>query len=55
MTSCPEKRTWPADAVTNPVTVRATVDLPAPLEPTSATTPPSGTRKETSKRARYGP
>ncbi len=43
------------EAVTNPVTVRATVDLPAPLDPTSATIPPAGTLKETSKRARYGP
>ena len=55
VTSRPSKSTWPADAVTRPVTVLATVDLPAPLEPTRATTPPAGTRNETSNRARYGP
>ena len=55
VTSWPEKSTWPSVAVTSPVTVRAMVDLPAPFEPTSATTPPLGTRNETSKRARYGP
>ena len=42
VTSCPEKMTWPDDAVTSPVTVRAMVDFPAPFEPTSATTPPVG-------------
>ena len=55
VTSCPEKTTCPVDAVTSPVTVLATVDFPAPLEPTRATMPLSGTRNDTSKRARYGP
>ena len=52
VTFWPAKCTSPAVAVTKPVTVRAMVDLPAPLEPTSATTPPLGTRNETSKSAR---
>ena len=52
MTSCPERMTRPPDAVTSPVTVLAMVDLPAPFEPTRATMPLSGTRNETSKRAR---
>ena len=34
---------------------RATVDLPEPLEPSNATTPPAGTANVTSNRARYGP
>ena len=55
VTSWPEKSTWPTDAVTSPVTVLATVDLPAPFDPTRATTPPVGTLKDTSKSARYGP
>ena len=50
--SCPAKVMVPDVAVTSPVTVRATVDLPDPFEPTSATIPPAGTVKETLKRAR---
>ncbi len=52
VTSTPSNTTWPEVAVTRPVTVLATVDLPAPLEPTSANTPPGGTRNETSNNAR---
>ena len=51
----PAKRTEPSVAVTRPVIVRATVDLPAPFDPISATTPPAGTLNDTSKSARYGP
>ena len=55
VTSVPAKKTEPSVAVTSPVMVRATVDLPAPFEPISATTPPAGTLNDTSKSARYGP
>ena len=55
VTSVPAKRTEPSVAVTRPVMVRATVDLPAPFEPISATTPPAGMLNDTSKSARYGP
>ena len=50
--SVPENQIFPVAAVTSPVIVRATVDLPAPFEPTNATMLPTGTLNETSKSAR---
>ncbi len=53
--SIPSSLILPSVLGTNPLTTRATVDFPAPLEPSKAVTPPAGTVKLTSKRARYGP
>ena len=55
VTSVPANDTVPTVACTSPVMVRATVDLPAPFDPMSATTPPVGTLNDTSNSARYGP
>ncbi len=52
VTSVPSSRTVPADVGRRPDTTRDTVDLPAPLDPIRATTPPAGTSKDTSKSAR---
>ncbi len=50
--SRPCRRMAPLVLASSPVTTRDTVDLPAPLEPMRAVTPPPGTEKETSNRAR---
>ena len=51
MTSFPSKNTLPTVGVTNPETVRASVLLPAPLAPSTATTEPGCTVSETPKSA----
>ncbi len=50
--SLPLSRMAPAVLASKPVTTLDTVDFPAPLEPINAVTPPLGTAKETSNRAR---
>ena len=50
--SLPLSRMAPLVLARRPVTTRATVDLPAPLEPIRAVTPPAGTEKVTSNSAR---
>ena len=51
VTSRPSNRMVPAVVGTRPDTTRATVDLPAPFAPTSATARPVGTANDTSKSA----
>ncbi len=46
---------WPELAVTSPLTTLATVDLPAPFEPSRATIAPGFTSNEMPNRARYEP
>src|SRR5258708_1558454 len=50
-TSLPSKRIWPLSATWVPATHLTSVDLPAPLSPTSAITSPLRTSKSTSVRA----
>jgi hypothetical protein len=52
VTSFPSSRTEPPVADSRPVATRATVDLPAPLEPIRAVIPAEGTEKVTSNSAR---
>src|SRR4051812_49924352 len=50
-TSCPSNRIRPLSAVWVPATHFTSVDLPAPLSPTSAITSPARTSKSTSSSA----
>ncbi len=50
-TSTPSKCTLPDAAGCTPESVRSSVDLPAPLAPTSATSSPSFTRRLTESSA----
>ncbi len=51
VTSFPSKNTLPTVGATNPEIVRASVLLPAPLAPSTATTEPGCTVSETPKSA----
>jgi hypothetical protein len=53
--SRPSTSTDPADTATSPEATRATVVLPAPFEPTSATASPGATANVTPNRARNAP
>ena len=53
--SPPSTRTAPAAGRTRPVATRATVVLPTPFGPSSATASPGCTASDTSNRARNGP
>src|SRR3954449_118072 len=54
-TGCPSKTILPESGVLIPAIVLTSVDLPAPLSPTSATTSPERISKSTSWRACTGP
>src|SRR4051794_8613996 len=49
---CPRKRISPAGTLSNPATVKASVDLPQPLSPTNASTSPGARLRETPSTAR---
>ena len=53
LTSSPATRMEPPLTGTRPETTRASVDFPAPFEPTRAMIPPSGTVNDTPNKARY--
>ena len=53
--SRPSNMTVPDDAATRPVATRASVVLPAPFAPSSATTLRSATEIDTPNTARNGP
>ena len=54
-TGCPSKRICPSSISWMPAIALTSVDLPAPLSPTSATTSPAWTSKSTSVSASTGP
>ncbi|CAJ6525035.1 putative sugar ABC transporter, ATP-binding protein [Burkholderia pseudomallei ABCPW 107] len=51
----PAKRTTPASGLRSPVRIDTSVDLPAPLRPTSACDSPARTHRSTSASAMCGP
>ena len=53
--SVPSKRTVPAVGRKMPLTLLLRVDLPAPLEPSSATISPASTASETPRSTSTGP
>ncbi len=55
VTSSPSSRTLPLIGLIRPDAVRKVVVLPAPFGPRSATTPESGTERETSHRTTVSP